>query len=199
MKRWLLGAILGVLSTVTFAAQSSPEGAKALIEQTSTEILASLDANKAKYQNNPAAFQQFIEQEISPHLAFNRMAEIALGRHLQEVRAAGKFDAFSQTFRKLLIRVYSKGWSGYTQAKIKVLGMPVVDKYNRAKVRVQVTDNTGKVSNMEFALWYDNGQWKIYDATFENVSLITGYRNTFDTELQRGGIDALINKMQSMN
>ncbi|WP_428843248.1 hypothetical protein [Suttonella ornithocola] len=28
---------------------------------------------------------------------------------------------------------------------------------------------------------------------------MTGYRNTFDTELQRGGIDALINKMQSMN
>lgn len=199
MKKWLLGVIFTAASMVTFAASPSPQGAKALIEQSSTELLNEMKANKATYQANPSAFQSFVNTRVSPHLAFDKMAEIALGRHLQEVKAAGKFDAFRDAFRQLLIRVYSKGWTNYTDATVKVIGTPVVDQYGRAKVRTQVTNNDGKTANMQFDLWYTNGEWKIYDATFANVSLITGYRNTFDTELKNSGVDTLIQKMKTMN
>lgn len=197
MKKFLLASVLAAVSGVVFA-QATPESAKAMIQTQSSEILQELRVNQASYQNNPAAFNQFINTRVAPSLAFDRMAEIALGRHLQSVRDAGKFEAFRDAFRELLIRVYSKSWTQYTNAQITILGSPTVDKYNRAKVRAQIMDNTGKKNDVEFALWYDGGAWKLYDATFANISLISGYRNTFDTDIQKNGVDALISKMRTM-
>lgn len=197
MKKFLLASVLAAVSGVVFA-QATPDSAKAMIESQSTEILQELRSNQALYQSNPAAFNQFINSRVAPSLAFDRMAEIALGRHLQAVREAGKFEAFSAAFRELLVRVYSKSWTQFTNAQINILGLPTVDKYNRAKVRAQVVDNAGKKHQVEFALWYDAGMWKVYDATFANISLLSGYRNTFDTEIQNSGVDALIAKMRTM-
>ena len=197
MKKFLLASILAVVSGVVFA-QATPEGAKAMIESQSGEILQELRANQATYQGNPAAFNQFINSRVAPSLAFDRMAEIALGRHLQAVRDAGKFEAFSAAFRELLIRVYSKSWTQYTNAQITILGLPTVDKYNRARVRAQIKDNAGKQHAREFALGYDGGVRTRYDATFSNISLISGYRSTFDIEIQKNGVDALIGKMRTM-
>lgn len=196
LKKILLGLLFSA-SAFAFA-QATSEGAKQMLEQQAASILGELKQNSAQYSGNPSAFARFVDTQVAPYLAFDRMAEIALGRHLQEVRAAGKFDAFRDAFRQLLVRVYSKSWTQYTNGTLSVIGQPTVDKYNRARVRAQVKDNAGKTEQIEFALWYDNGAWKVYDATFANISLVSGYRNTFDSEIQRGGIDALIGKMQTM-
>lgn len=199
MKKMIWAFCLSLFSVVALADDPTGAGANAAVERQANQILAELSANQALYQSNPAAFEQFIERDIAPNLDFNKMAEIALGKHLNEVKSAGKLPEFTSAFRKLLIRVYSKGWTNYTHAKITVMGTPTVDKYNRAQVRAQVVSNSGQRSSMNFALYYTGGKWKLYDATFENVSLMTSYRNTFDTELNNGSIDALISKMQTMN
>lgn len=192
-KLWALFAMLfmGVAQAV------DGSGAAQLIESQGNLILQNLQQNATMYKANPNAFTTFIESNVAPQIDFNKMAEIALGRNLKKVKEAGKFDAFSQAFRKLIIRAYSKGWDNYTHADFKVLGTPNVDEYNRATVRVQVSDNNGKKSNVSFAVWYHNGAWKLYDATFENISLMTSYRNTFDTDLQKMSIDALIQKISN--
>ena len=196
MKKLLLTSTLLCAFSLAIAAPTGQD-AKATVEMQTNTLISELRANQATYANNPAAFNQFVNARVAPNMAFDKMAEIALGRHLQAVRAAGKFEAFRDAFRELLIRVYSKSWTEYTNAQITVLGVPTVDQYQRAKVRAQVNNN-GQLSQMEFALWYDRGVWKLYDATFSNVSLISGYRNTFDGEIQNIGIDALIAKMRTM-
>lgn len=197
MKKWLLMLALTATAGLSFAAGTGDD-AKAFVQEQSQYILQELRANEARYKSDPVAFQQFIESNVAPTLAFDQMAKIALGRHLQEVTNAGKFEAFRDAFRQLLIRVYSSNWHQYTNAEISVLGVPTVDKYQRARARLKVTDNGGNKKDMEFALWYDGTNWKVYDVTFTNISLISGYRNTFDTEISSLGIDALIAKMQTM-
>lgn len=200
MNKWILGIALGALSIGAFAQEpDTGAGAKAVVEAQAQKITQDLHDNAAKYAGNQQAFQNFIEQELGPRLDFDMAAKIALGWHVREVTAAGKFEAFRDEFKRLLIRVYSRSWQNYTNAKVRVLGTPTVDNYNRAQVRVQVTSNDGKTSNVIFAMYYTGGMWKLYDGTFENVSLLTSYRNTFDTELQNGSIDALIQKLKTMN
>lgn len=200
MKKKMVFLALICTSVLAFASQStSGAAARAVIERQAQQILADLAANQAEYAADPQAFQQFIARAIAPGLDFHKMAQIALGRHLHEVERAGKLAEFTDVFRTLLIRVYSRGWRNYTDARVRVLGTPTVDRYNRAMVRVQVTGNDGKSAQMRFFLYHGGQQWKLYDATFENVSLMTSYRNTFDSQLQKGGVDALIARMRAMN
>ena len=196
MKKLLLSCALACACGLAVAAATG-EDAKATVEAQTNTLIAELRANQATYAGNPAAFNQFVNSRVAPNMAFDKMAEIALGRHLQSVKAAGTFEAFRDAFRELLIRVYSKSWTEYTNAQISVIGTPTVDQYQRAKVRAQVVNN-GQTNQIEFALWYDGGVWKLYDATFSNVSLSSGYRTTFDGEIQASGVDALIAKMKTM-
>ena len=39
--------------------------------------------------------------------------------------------------------------------------------------------------------------WKVYDVIVENLSLVTNYRSSFASEIQRSGIDGLIKVLQA--
>ncbi|TGA66895.1 MlaC/ttg2D family ABC transporter substrate-binding protein [Dichelobacter nodosus] len=197
MKKHFLAVAALLLSGAVFAAEPTGESAKMEVETQIARLTQDLNNNKATYDANPAVFHEFISREIAPQLDFVKMSEIALGKHLKSVKDSGKFDAFTTAFRELLIRVYSKGWQNYAGASVRVLNVPSVDKYQRAQVRAQVSGSNAN-ANVIIAVYFKNGAWKVYDATFENVSLMTSYRNTFDTELQQGSVDQLIAKMRTM-
>lgn len=195
MKKFSLVALLALCAS---AFAQTPESAAQTVETQVQNIMADLQAHKAEYQANPAAFNAFIDREVLPNLALDKLTLFVLGTDRKEVQASGKFDAFKAEFKNLLVRAYSKGWANYTNAKVKVIGTPVVDKNNMATVRVQA-DYNGESHNAIIQLWWDEGKWKLFDVSFSNVSLGTSYRNTFHTQLKNGGIDALIDYMKKMN
>jgi phospholipid transport system substrate-binding protein len=39
----------------------------------------------------------------------------------------------------------------------------------------------------------------VYDVVVENLSLVTNYRNSFSSEVARGGIDGLIKALEEKN
>jgi phospholipid transport system substrate-binding protein len=41
--------------------------------------------------------------------------------------------------------------------------------------------------------------WKVYDVKIEGVSLVENYRNTFNNEIQRNGVDGLIKTLSERN
>ena len=41
--------------------------------------------------------------------------------------------------------------------------------------------------------------WKVYDVIVENLSLVTNYRSSFASEIQRSGIDGLIKALEGKN
>lgn len=201
MKKWFTVLALAAVSAAAVAAGPDAQSAAAAAEAQTSQILGELRSHKAQYQANPAALQNYMNTNVAANFALDDMAAVALGRHLQEVQAAGKFTAFKTAFRELLIRIYSKSWQNYTNAQIKVIGTPVLKTTKSGKVRAEVRTvitNNGQSSNAMFVMQWDGGAWRILDAAFSNISILTSYRNTFDTELQKNGIDGLLAKMQTM-
>ena len=41
--------------------------------------------------------------------------------------------------------------------------------------------------------------WKVFDVVVDNVSLVTVYRNSFNSEVRKGGIDGLIAALARRN
>ena len=41
--------------------------------------------------------------------------------------------------------------------------------------------------------------WKVYDVLIDGVSLVTNYRSSFNTEIQKSGIDGLIKSLSERN
>lgn len=196
MKKLWLSIAMCLVSPFVLAAPTG-EDAKAMVEHQSQIILAKLATDAEQYRQNPDAFATLVNHEVLPYLDVELMSRIVLGRHWQQATPAQR-EAFVRAFTDLLVRVYSRSWTNYTGASVAVLGMPSVDEYQRSNIRTQVVDNRGKKVNITFSAHYDNGQWKIYDVNFEGVSILTSYRNSFDTEIANIGLDALINKIGQM-
>ena len=198
MKKFLLLLGLG-LSQLLIAAGPTGEDARALAESQVRVVLSKLQQNKALYTNDPKAFNAMLSQEVLPYLDFKTMAKFVLGRNAKGL-APAKQQQFIQVFQDFLIRAYSKGWQNYTDTNLdeslKFLNTPKVTN-NRAVLKVQVKDKRGKVSNVDFSLSYSNGQWKIYDVVFENVSFLLSYRSSFENIIQKEGIDSLIGKLKN--
>ena len=201
MKKILMSLALAAVSAMVFAAQPSADHAKALVEQQAKTVFTKLNANQSRYRNDPGAFSDLIKSEVLPYMDFELMSQVVLGRHWRDASAQQKAD-FTAAFRDLLVRVYSRGWTNYAgtpvEEAVKILSASPLDKYQRSDIRIQVCDKNGKQATVVFSVRYKGGQWKIYDVSFENVSILSSYRNSFDTEINQGGIDKLIAKIKTM-
>ncbi|UJF24556.1 ABC transporter substrate-binding protein [Suttonella sp. R2A3] len=197
MKKGLLGWCLAALSTLSFAAPNADDASR-LVQQQADVVMSTLQSDTQRFEQNPEAFSALIGKEVLPYLDFQTMSRIALGRYWNDASDAQK-NAFAEAFRDLLVRVYSRGWSKYVDSTVTVLGHSGIDKYERTDVRLRVNPRSGSPANIVFSLRYQNNQWLIYDVSFENVSIVLSYRNGFASDIEKMGLDGLINKVRSMD
>lgn len=199
MKRFLM--IIAVFLGFSQAIQAAPDpaGAEKLVNQQATVLLNEINSNPELYRNDEAALNRLIDKEILPYLDFRRMSQIVLGQYWRQATPAQQ-EEFVDAFRSMLIRLYSDSWKQYdTSATFNILGNTGIDKYNRTDVRVQVNQKGQKPVIVVFSLQEQNGVWKIYDASFENVSFVLSYRGSFAEDIRKIGIDGLIEKIRGMD
>ena len=49
---------------------------------------------------------------------------------------------------------------------------------------------------MHYRMRQKDGQWLVYDVVVDNISLVTNYRGTYASEIKRGGLESLIDKLE---
>jgi len=69
----------------------------------------------------------------------------------------------------------------------------------RVEVRSEVEQAGRQPIQINYRLVQTGSEWKVYDVTINNVSLVTNYRSSFANEIDRGGLGALISKIDSKN
>jgi phospholipid transport system substrate-binding protein len=66
-------------------------------------------------------------------------------------------------------------------------------------VRTQAVPARGEPIQLDYRLEKTSAGWKIYDVNVLGVWLVENYRNTFTSEISRGGIDGLIKSLTDRN
>jgi phospholipid transport system substrate-binding protein len=66
-------------------------------------------------------------------------------------------------------------------------------------VKTLVKESGRKPIAIDYRMAKASGGWKVYDVTVENLSLVTNYRGTFNTEISKSGIDGLIKSLEAKN
>jgi phospholipid transport system substrate-binding protein len=53
--------------------------------------------------------------------------------------------------------------------------------------------------SIDYAMQLKDDAWKVYDVSVSGASMIINYRNLFSQEIQRGGLDGLLNSLVEKN
>ena len=191
----ILATLLAALIPAFAAAQESPD---ALVKRTADEILAIIKADKDIQNGNSAKVVELAEQKVLPHFDFERMTRLAVGRNWSQASDAQK-QALIKEFRTLLVRTYSTSLSQYRNQTIDVKPTKVAAADKEATVRTAVVQQGGPPIPIDYAMEKVDSGWKVYDVVIDGASLVTTYRGTFNDQIQKGGIDALVKTLQDRN
>jgi phospholipid transport system substrate-binding protein len=138
------------------------------------------------------------EEKVLPYFNFVRMTQLAVGRNWRDASDTQKKSLIDE-FRTLLVRTYSTSLSQYRNQTIDVKPMRISAADTDVVVKTQVNQPGGQPIPIDYSLEKTKDGWKVFDVLIDGVSLVTNYRSSFNTEIQKSGIDGLIKSLIDRN
>jgi phospholipid transport system substrate-binding protein len=195
MLRYLMPLFLAFAPPGALAADETPD---AMVKRIADEVVAIVKTDKDLQAGNSAKVVQLAEEKVLPHFDFTRMTRLAVGRNWQQATPEQR-EALTKEFRTLLVRTYSSSLSQYRDQKIQVKPLQVAPGDEDVIVRTAILQENGPQIPIDYRMEKTKDGWKVYDVVIDGASLVTTYRGSFNDQIQRGGIDALVKTLQERN
>jgi phospholipid transport system substrate-binding protein len=197
MKNILIS--LAFFSAVTLPAQAADTMAPdALSKAVTEEVLAVLKADKDIQSGNQKKVVELVEKKVLPHFNFTRMTRLAVGGNWRQASPEQQ-KQLTNEFRTLLVQTYAATLTAYRDEKVEFRPLRMKPDDTDVLVRTSIVQSSGKPVPVDYRMEKTDAGWKVYDVIVAELSLVQNYRGTFNSEVQKGGIDGLIKALADKN
>lgn len=146
-----------------------------------------------------AQITDFVESVIYPHVDFNRISALVLGRYWRDATPEERAQ-FNKEFQNLLVRTYSRAFVEFKDWSVRFLPLKMESDATKVVVKTEILQPGVQPISVDYRMLLVKGQWKAYDILIEGVSLVTNYRTTFNNEIRsRGSLSAVIETLKTRN
>lgn len=184
-----LGATL--LSLLMFASSATAEGPKEQLQATIDSIMTVL-----KTIRSPADIERnkkSISQLLATRFDFAAMAQQSLGNRWNDLK--GNQQEFVSVFTDFLEHGYMSTLGSYRGEKV----VYDQDRVNgeSAEVATRVVGGDGAPIKIGYKLHLTGGEWMVYDAVIDDVSVIGNYRAQFARVLRTSSLEELTQSLRA--
>lgn len=170
-----------------------------LARSVTDDVLAVIRADKAIQAGDQKKARELIESKIAPHFNFAGMAQLALGKNWSAANPEQR-KALIGEFRALLVQTYTASLLLYKDQKIEYRPLKLAADDNDVLVRSLVRQSGGgEPVQVDYGMEKTDTGWKVYNVKIGGISLVESYRSTFNTEIQKNGMDGLIRTLREKN
>jgi phospholipid transport system substrate-binding protein len=180
---------------IPFAAQAADEAPDALIKRLSADVLETIKAEPALRAGDMAKITALVVQVVLPNVNFRRMTSAAVGPKWRQATPAQQ-ERLQTEFKKLLMRTYAGALAQVTDQTVIVKPLRMAAGDTDVLVRTEVRGK-GEPVALDFRLEKKPEGWKVYNFNVLGVWLVETYRTQFAEELNKNGVDGLINTLAS--
>ena len=188
-----VAAMLALALEAPIAAATPPDP-MAEVKATVDKMVAILADPALK--SNPAEHRAQLTKTVEEHFDFAEMGRLALGVHWR-----GLSDQQHKEFVDLFTRFIEASYIGKVES---YNGQPIEflkewnDGSGYAQVNTDIRLGQGSVpASLNYRLILEREDWKVYDVTVDNISLVANYRNQFSRVINNQGFDAMMNEMRA--
>jgi len=192
----MLGAALFVAVITPMPASASSQSPEQVAKQTVQKILQDMKGHRQQLRNNSAQLRALINKDLMPVVDLDYTSQLTLGRYWREATPEQR-NKFEKAFKNMLIQNY-----GDALLKLKsgdnMQYLPVRAPANASNVTFNAIYHSPNGHNVHLALKMHkvHGQWEIYDASGENLSFVTNFKEQFTNRIQQVGLSKFIQQMQ---
>lgn len=197
LLKYLLSLLAaGCLALPAMAAELGPD---ALARNVTNDVLQIVRQDKDIANGNTAKVNALVEQKILPLFDFKHMTQLAVGKHWPRATPAQQ-ESLTEQFRVMLVRTYASSLTSVADYKIEFKPFRASPADSEVTVSTEVSKPGAPPIPIDYRLEKNGGNgWKVFDVVVDNVSLVTVYRNSFNSEVRKGGIDGLIAALSRRN
>jgi phospholipid transport system substrate-binding protein len=199
MKTIIFAGLLAIATSAAPGAAAAADIAPDVLARSVTdEVLTIVRSDKELQAGNPQKVAQLVETKVLPHFNFNRMTQLAVGRNWRQATPEQQ-RALTEEFKTLLVRTYTSAFTQYRNQTVDYRPLRMAPADTDVVVKSLIKQPTGQPIAIDYSMEKLAGAWKVYDVKIEGISLVENYRNTFNNEIQRGGVEGLIRSLGDKN
>ncbi|MCX7671982.1 MAG: ABC transporter substrate-binding protein [Thiobacillaceae bacterium] len=162
------------------------------------EVIEIVKRDRDIKSGNPQKIYALVDEKVLPHFDFRQMTQLAVGRNWAQASPEQQ-QRLTDEFRTLLVRTYASSLASVADYSIDFKPLRMRPGDTEVTVSTEVTRAGTAPVKIDYRMQLQSGGWKVYDVLVDNVSLVTTYRNSFNSEVRKGGIDGLIAALARRN
>ncbi len=165
--------------------------------QVKQTVDAVLDVLRDKDLKRPEKTEQRsfqIRKVVSGRFDFGEMAKRSLALHWKK-RTPEEQKEFVLLYTDLLENTYIKKIEKYQDEKVVYLEEKTEGDYATVRTNI-VTTREGEIP-IEYRLMKEGDKWKAYDVVIEGVSLVSNYRNQFNSIIHSASYEELVKRLKN--
>lgn len=196
---FLLNILLGFVAPPLAVASPAGMAPDALARSVTDEVINILRTDKDLQAGNQKKARELIETKIAPHFNFTSMTKLALGKNWNAANPEQR-KALTGEFRALLVQTYTASLTLFKDQKIDYRPLKYSPEDTDVLVRSLVkSSGGGDPMQVDYGMEKTDEGWKVYNVKIGGISLVENYRGTFNTEIQKNGVDGLIKTLRDKN
>lgn len=193
-----------LLTTPALAVASPEKNPSDMIRESTRHLIDQLKLEReAVRQDLNRAYNLAVKHAV-PHIDFKRTARLVLGRYWRTANDQQR-SSFVNEFSTFLTRTYTRTMVEYADKiiengeNLRFAPFHAKPDARDAVVKMDILLEGRPPASVNYRLYKNGDGWKIFDISVEGVSLATTYRSSFATQINRIGMDALIDKLAKRN
>jgi phospholipid transport system substrate-binding protein len=188
MTKLLRNSLCALLAALPLLAIAAPP-AHEVVQQTTTVLLADLQANKERYRNDPGAFYTALNDILGPVVDVEGISRGVMTVRYSRQATPEQMQLFQENFKRSLMQFYGNALLEYNNQDIRVLPVSGPQNPKRAAVNMEITDGKGVVYPLSYTMVNDDGTWKMRNVIINGINVGKLFRDQFAQSMQNHNND----------
>ncbi len=166
-----------------------------LLEKNTKELLETLNTEGDALNQDDVRLSALVDEKVLPVIDFEAMSKLTLAKHWKKASNEQRI-AFVNVYKGLLAKTYTKSLTDFAGKDIKFFPNKTKIDGKYASVFSEYVPGNGQSNKkVKYSMRLKDGNWLVYDIVIDGLSFIKNYRTTFGKEIQKNGLDALIERL----
>ena len=199
LRKWISIALAGFVASAAQSLVYAQETPDALVKRVVDDVTAALKSDRT-IQADRSKINALVDAKIAPSINFARMTQSAVGRHWQRATPEQQ-TALTREFKSLLTNTYAYAFVEYkpdTVIEYRPFRMQAGETDAVVKSLIKAGGSREPIQ-IDYYLEKGDSGWKVVDMNVLGARLVETYKNTFNTEINNGGVDGLIKSLGVKN
>lgn len=198
MKLHMQLVLLLLTGLLTIPLRAAELGPDALAKNVTNDVVRIVKQDREIKGGNQKKVQALVEEKVLPLFDFRLMTQQTVGKNWSKATPEQQQDLVNE-FRSLLVRTYSSAIAAVAEYEIDFKPMKATSGDDEVTINTEVSKSGATPIPIDYRMSKQDKGWKVVDVKVNGVSLVSVYRNNFNSEVRRGGIEGLVAALQKRN